>query len=326
MINENTNSINPTALLPADEAFGLAIKEVENAIAKAPRVVRQYTAHLLSSRGKYIRASSLITCGQNEEGLVHPNTVKLAAAVEVLHLATLVHDDVIDDADLRRGEMTLQKKYGKRTAVICGDYLLCTSLVLAASISEKEKYLNLTLPDYAGKICAGELEQHINNFNLDLSIYQYLKIISGKTAALFETSFYAGAVLAGYDRKVCNRYRRLGFYVGMIFQLTDDLMDFESTKEISLKPVQSDYEQGVITLPLIHTLKNMADFRQKAEKKDITRQEINTAVKHSGGLVFTKQIVDKYYKKAIKVINELSLDSVKKAKLTEVLNKASRLG
>lgn len=325
MIKEKINSKNETALIPADEAFEMAVKEMEEAIAKAPRVVRQYTGHLLSSRGKNIRAGALIACSQNEEGLVHPNTAKIAAAIEILHLATLVHDDVIDDADLRRGELTLQKKYGKKTAVICGDYLLCTALVLAASLSEKEKYLNLTLPDYAGKICTGELEQHINNFNLNLTIYQYLKIISGKTAALFEASFYAGAVLAGYGKKECNRYRQLGFYVGMIFQLTDDLMDFESTKEVSLKPVQSDYEQGVITLPLIHTLKSMGDFKQKAEKKDITRQEINTAVGRSGGLIFTKQIVDKYYKKAVRTMDELSLDSVKRAKLTEILNKASRL-
>lgn len=325
MIKEKINSKSEIALIPAGEAFDLTMKEMEKAIAQAPRVVRQYTTHLLSSRGKYIRAGALITCSQNEEGLVHPNTVKVAAAIEVLHLATLVHDDVIDDADLRRGEITLQKKYGKKTAVICGDYLLCTALILASSISEKEKYTDLTLPDFAGKICMGELEQHINNFNLNLTIYHYLKIISGKTAALFEASFYAGAVLAGYEKKECNRYRQLGFYIGMIFQLTDDLMDFESTKEVSLKPVQSDYEQGVITLPLIHTLKNLTDFKQKAERKDITRQEIDSAVKRSGGLVFTKQIVDRYYKKAVKVMDELSLDDIKREKLTDILNKASRL-
>lgn len=325
MINDNKNSKSDAALIPASEASLLAIKEMEDAIIKAPRVVRQYTAHLLSSRGKYIRAHSVITCNRNEEGMVHPNAVKIAAAIEVLHLATLVHDDVIDDADLRRGEETLQRKYGKKTAVICGDYLLCAALILTASISDKEKYLKIALPDYAGKICSGELEQHINNYNLNLSVYNYLKIISGKTAALFEASFYAGAILGGYDKKECGRYRQLGFYIGMIFQLTDDCMDFESTKEISLKPVQSDYEQGVITLPLIHTLKNLADFRQKAEQKGITRQEINSAVEHSGGLRFTKQIVEKYYKKAVKAINGIAADDDKRRELTQILNKAARI-
>lgn len=325
MINNKTQSQSDITLLSAEEATKAAIEEMDRAIARSPRVVRGYITHLLSSRGKYIRAGALIICSQNEEGLVHPNAVKMAAAIEVLHLATLVHDDVIDDADLRRGELTLQKKFGKKTAVICGDYLLCTALMLAASITEKEKYLSLALPDYAGKICTGELEQYINNFNLNLSVYQYLKIISGKTAALFEASFYAGAVLADYDKKECNRYKQLGFNIGMIFQLTDDLMDFESTKEISMKPVQSDYEQGVITLPLIHALKNEADFKQKAEKKDISRQEINDAVNRSGGLKATRRIVDKYYKKSLKIMDELSLNPVKKEKLTEILNKASRL-
>ncbi len=324
MTNEKINSKDETVLIPASEAFEAVLQEMETVIIKAPRTVRQYTTHLLSSRGKYIRAASVITCSENEEGLVHPGAVKIAAAIEVLHLATLVHDDVIDDADLRRGEVTLQKKFGKKTAVICGDYLLCAALILAASVEDKDKYLKIALPDYAGKICTGELEQHINNYNLNLSVYQYLKIISGKTAALFEASFYAGAVFGDYDRKECGSYRQLGFYIGMIFQLTDDCMDFESTKEVSLKPVQSDYEQGVITLPLIHALRNLTDFKKKAKDKNITRQEINTAVEKSGGLKITKLMVEKYYKKSMKVIDELTITSAKKDKLIELLNKASR--
>lgn len=325
MINDKITTKSDITLIPASEAFRLAERELEAAITRAPRVVRQYTTHLLSSKGKYIRAHSVITCNRNPEGMVHPDAVKVAAAIEILHLATLVHDDVIDDADLRRGEETLQRKYGKKTAVICGDYLLCTALMLTASISDKDKYLTIALPDYAGKICTGELEQHINNYNLNLSVYRYFKIISGKTAALFEASFYAGALLAGYDKKDCRRYRQLGFYIGMIFQLTDDCMDFESTIEASQKPVQSDFEQGVITLPLIHTLKNLLDFKEKAEQKGITRQEINSAVERSGGLKFTKQIVEKYYKKAVKVIGEIPADLNKKDELTEILNKAARI-
>ena len=325
MINEKLNKKREASYLPADEAEALVLQEIEDGIRRAPGTVRRYTSHLLGSRGKYIRAKSLIACSRNEEGFVPADAVKIAAAIEVLHLATLVHDDIIDDSDLRRGEITLQKKYGKKTAVICGDYLLCTALALAASIEEKEKYMNLTLPDYAGKICTGELLQHVNNYNLNLTIYQYLKIISGKTAALFEASFYAGAVLADYDKKAANRYRQLGFNIGMIFQLTDDLMDFESTEEISQKPVQSDYEQGVITLPLIHTFKNLSGFRQRAEKKDISRQEINTAVNRSGGLDFTKEIAGKYYRKSVKILDELSLTPAKKSELTNILNKATRL-
>lgn len=249
----------------------------------------------------------------------------MAAAIEILHLATLVHDDIIDNADLRRGDITLQKKYGKRTAVICGDYLLSTALRIAAQISNKKDYMEMELPDYVGSICLGELNQHINNGNLNLSIYRYLKIISGKTAALFEASFYAGSIFAGCSEEEMKKYKRIGNYVGMIFQLTDDCMDFENTVETANKPVQSDYEQGVITLPLIHALSQLPEFKSKAEKSGVTRDEINEAVAKTGGIGFTRMLVQKYYNKAERLIKELDASDEKKAKLVRILNKASRL-
>jgi heptaprenyl diphosphate synthase len=278
----------------------------------------------MASHGKYIRAMSVLMCAENQEGLIHPNAVKIGAAIELLHLATLVHDDVIDNADIRRGDITLQKKYGKRTAVICGDYLLCTALNLASSISNKEEYLKLDMPDYMGKVCLGELNQHMNNANLNLSVFQYLKIISGKTAALFEASFHAGAVFSGCSEKDCRKYKQLGYYIGMIFQLTDDCIDFEDTAEAARKPVQSDYEQGVVTLPLIHALKNIGSFREKAGKSGVSRTEINEAVNTSGGLSYTHMVVKKYFNKAEKIILELEVTENKKEKLMSLLKKASR--
>ena len=132
----------------------------------------------------------------DQDDLITPDAVKLSAAVEIMHLATLVHDDVIDNAELRRGELSLQKKYGRRTAVICGDYLLCMALKTASLIEDREEYVKRSFPDYMSKVCLGELNQHINNGNFDLSVYRYLKIIAGKTAALFEAFFHAGAVLS----------------------------------------------------------------------------------------------------------------------------------
>jgi len=325
MIDDNKNLNEKTEGLNYDEAFALAKMEVDKALSKSPLIIREYTKHLMASHGKFIRAVSVIICAEDKDGWVHPNATKIAAAIELLHLATLVHDDVIDNADLRRGDTTLQKKYGKRTAVICGDYLLSVSLLLAAQVSNKEDYLNLNMPDYVSKVCLGELNQHINNSNLDLSLYQYLKIISGKTAALFEASFYAGAIFSKEASDIAKRYKLLGYYVGMIFQLIDDCIDFEDTIEKANKPVQSDYEQGVITLPLIHALENLSDFKTKAHKGKVTRSEINNAVSRTGGLDFTRILVRKYYNKSMKIINEINVSESKKEKLKAVLNKASRL-
>jgi heptaprenyl diphosphate synthase len=325
MINENKKPDENTELIRMDEAIELVKAEVDKTLSKSPLIIREYTKHLVSSKGKFIRAISVIICAEDKEGMISPNAIKMAAAIEILHLATLVHDDIIDNADLRRGDVTLQKKYGKRTAVICGDYLLSVALRMAASIKSKKDFFDVELPDYVGKVCLGELNQHINNANLNLSVFRYLKIISGKTAALFEASFFAGSVFCGANEQEARRYKHLGYNIGMIFQLTDDCIDFENTVETANKPVQSDYEQGVITLPLIHALNKLGDFRTKAESNGLTRQEINAAVEKTGGLSFTKLMVQKYYNKSMKIIHELEATEAKKAKLISVLSKASRL-
>lgn len=325
MTNEIKKIDDTVELLNLNEAFEQVKEKVDKTLSKSPLIIRDYTKHLMGSRGKFIRAMSVIICAQDKEGKINQNAVTIAAAIEILHLATLVHDDIIDNAELRRGDITLQKKYGKKTAVICGDYLLSVALRMASSIQNKKDYLDLLLPDYVGRVCLGELNQHINNGNVNLSIYRYLKIISGKTAALFEASFYAGAIFSGCSDKEAKSYRRLGYYVGMNFQLTDDCIDFEDTIETANKPVQSDYEQGVITLPLIHALQTLEDFKSKAKEGLVSRDEINEAVKKTDGLGFTKRMVHRYYSKSKKIIEDLDMNDEKKANLEEILKKASRL-
>lgn len=324
MINNITLDEN-IEMLSYEEAISLAKQEVEHALIKSPHLIRDYLKHLASSQGKYIRAVSVIVAALDDEGKVHPDAVKAAGAIEIIHLASLVHDDIIDNADLRRGKLTLQKKYGKRTAVICGDYLLSLALKMISATSDKKRYAQLDLPDYISRLCLGELEQHINNYNLNLSIYQYLKIISGKTAALFEASFFAGAMVLNVSDEQLRKYRQIGYYIGMIFQLSDDCIDFDTTKEVANKPVQSDYEQGVITLPLIHAFKNLNHFKQKASGEEVTREEINQAVMKTGGLDFTKGLIKKYYNKAVMRLDELMITDDKKDKILLILNKASRI-
>lgn len=325
MINNKMKRKEIDKLVKFDEALELVKGEVDNSLSTSPLIIRGYTKHLSNSKGKFIRAISVLIAAEDKDGLIHPNAIKVAAAIEILHLATLVHDDVIDNADLRRGDVTLQKKYGRKTAVICGDYLFCIAINLAASISNKEDYLDLDMPNYMGKVCLGELNQHLNNGNLNLSMYQYLKIISGKTAALFEASFYAGAIFSGCKETECNRYRQLGHYIGMIFQLIDDCIDFENTVDVAKKPVQSDYEQGVITLPVIKALEDVGGFKEKASNNQVTRKDINEAVDKAGGLAFTHRLVRKYHTKSMKIINELELTESKKTKIISILNKASHL-
>lgn len=305
-----------------DAAFEETAKEVDNSLNKAPLVVRTYTKHLAKARGKFIRTFSLLACAMDEEDKIDTDAICFASAIEILHLATLVHDDIMDNAEVRRGIETIQKKYGRKTAVICGDYLLSASLKKMLQVKNSDMYKDYSLPDFVGEVCAGELKQHINNGNLDLSMFRYLSIINGKTAALFEASFYGGAILSKADEKNQILYRRLGRYIGVIFQLTDDCIDFEEKQETALKNVQSDFEQGVITLPLIYTLQQYPELKEKAGNEEVDRQELNRWVQKSGGISFTKGIAKRYYDKASKIIEQLSLTPVKEEKLVFILNRA----
>lgn len=309
-----------------ESAFEKVKYEVVRQLGASPLIVREYTRHLSTSMGKFIRAAAVLSCAM-ENGLVCGKAVKMAATVELLHLATLVHDDVIDNADLRRGELTLQKKYGKRTAVICGDYLVCMAMKLAASASDRTEFedtMEMDIPDYMSKVCLGELNQHINNGNIDLTVPQYLRIIKGKTAALFEASFFTGAALAVKERHIIDKYAKLGHNIGMIFQLADDCMDFEETEATAKKPVQSDYEQNVITLPLIRAFKKLPELKKRAKKHKLSREEINGAVREAGGLEYTRQIVRKYYDRSLELIRELDLNEEKENRLKAILDKACR--
>ncbi|MDD3765569.1 MAG: polyprenyl synthetase family protein [Eubacteriales bacterium] len=305
-----------------NDAFENVKAEVEKALSSSPSIIKSYTHYLSLARGKFIRAYALLTCSLDSDNKINTDAVKLATAVELLHLATLVHDDVIDNADTRRGIDTLQKRFGKRTAVICGDYLFCLAIKKASEISDQSKFKKLDLALYMEKICLGELNQHINNNNIDLSMRQYLKIISGKTAALFEASCYGGACVGGFDNSELKKYKRFGRYLGMIFQLTDDCIDFEETKANAKKPVQSDYEQGVITLPLIYAFSQKDQLKSKAKAKRLSREEINASVASSGGLKLTRLLSQRYYKKAALIIDDLNADKSKKNILMEVLDKA----
>lgn len=309
--------------LTYEEAYELVKKEIHKALTKSPRIINEYLTHLSASQGKMIRAVSVLISAGDGEGKINPGAVQAAAAIEIIHLASLVHDDVIDNADLRRGQETLQKKYGKRTAVICGDYLLSLALKMVSAIPEGKKYLDMRLSDYISRLCLGELLQHINNKNLDLTVFDYIKIISGKTAALFEASFLAGALLGDYSPEEVKKYKKIGNYIGLIFQLQDDCLDFDKTVETARKPVQSDYEQGVITLPLIHALERLPEFRKKASNNAIVRDDINQAVEEAGGLGYTRQIIDRYYEKAERYINKLDTTWEKRMRIASIVRMAA---
>lgn len=309
--------------------FEQGITEVNNKtdhlLRHAPGIISQYTAHLAESTGKLIRARALLACGLDRDNLVSQDAVQLATAIELFHLATLVHDDIIDDADTRRGLPTLQKKFGKRTAVICGDYLLSISLREAARVSvpkERDDRQNPLLTDYIHRVCVGELAQYQNNRNFQLSMLSYLRIIRGKTATLFEAAYRSGAYCSGVDESQWGLYAKLGRFVGMIFQLSDDCIDYEFSVDLAKKPVAKDFEEGVVTLPLIAALANDPTAKDRMKSFMGKPDELVSFVKSRGGTAYTRMVSTKYYHKAQKIILELPGTTEKKRLLEKILNQA----
>jgi len=312
--------------LEYDEALRLTELEVRKLLKNAPPLIRVQTSHLARAAGKGIRARALLACSICGDGLVRRGAVNAAAAVELLHLATLIHDDIIDDADMRRGIDALHVKFGEKTAVLCGDYLFCLAFDLASSISPRESdrdKIDGVLPSYLTEICLGEIRELGNTGNLDLTEREYFKIISGKTAALFQASFHAGFFLSDEPREAKDAYIETGKQIGILFQLVDDCLDFVSSKKKAKKPVLTDCRRGVVTLPLIYALRSDKTLRGKIEN-GLSEQELKAAVIAAGGLEYTQSKIRERRSKAKKLISSLGSES-KKTRLELLLDKAAAL-
>ncbi|MGE5613708.1 MAG: polyprenyl synthetase family protein [Bacillota bacterium] len=297
--------------LEYDEALRLTELEVRKLLKNAPPLIRIETSHLARATGKGIRARALLTCSICGDGLVRRGAVNAAAAVELLHLATLIHDDIIDDADMRRGIDALHVKFGEKTAILCGDYLFCLAFDLASSISPRETdkdKIGGVLPPYLTEICLGEIREFSNTGNLDLTEREYFRIISGKTAALFQATFHAGFLLSDEPREVKDLYIEIGKQLGILFQLVDDCLDFVSSKKKAKKPILTDCRRGVVTLPLIYALRADKTLRLKIEN-GLSGQELKAAVIAAGGLEYTRSKIRERRSKAKKLISSLGSES-----------------
>jgi heptaprenyl diphosphate synthase len=171
----------------------------------------------------------------------------------MLHMATLVHDDIIDNAPMRRGVATLHVLQGPRRAVLVGDWLFASCFSLIADLARVDNAQALSR--LVARICGSEISQSADRFDMQPSIRRYLRRIAGKTAALFSLSFYVGAHESGCSADVCGIFRRLGYCLGMGFQIIDDILDFERAGAETGKPTGSDLSQGIFTLPTIIALR-----------------------------------------------------------------------
>jgi len=214
--------------------------------------IAELLEHLQHYRGKRLRPALLLltarACGQ----VNHAHHV-LAAVVEMIHTATLVHDDVLDGASLRRHVSTVNAGWGVQSSILLGDYLFTQAFHLAATLGDSRACQ--IIGESTNRLCEGELHQICRRGKLDLSEDEYLDIIDGKTAELTACCCRLGALYAGMPEDVIEKLTRYGRYLGLAFQIADDLLDLEGEEAATGKSLGTDLEQQKLTLPLIRLLR-----------------------------------------------------------------------
>ncbi|MBM7582532.1 heptaprenyl diphosphate synthase [Caldicoprobacter guelmensis] len=282
-------------------------EHIKNVLSSKQKILESALKELLEAGGKRLRPALVLLSGKfgkyDEKRLI-----PLAAAVEILHMATLVHDDIIDESKIRRGRPTIQSRWGKDVAVFTGDFLFAKTFLLLAHSTTVENMQGLSKVVKA--VCEGEIAQYQSRYDKHVTIRQYLKRIGRKTALLFALSCYIGAKESECSSKVVRCLREFGFNFGMAFQITDDLLDFTGNPVKMGKPVGSDFIQGVYTLPLIYAINS--SYRDEVigilDKEDCVPEDVERVIElvhASGGIEYSKNLARDYLKRARTFIDGL---------------------
>ena len=230
----------------------LVVQQIfDDELASEHAFVNDLCERVRSYRGKMLRPSLLLLCGQ-AVGDLTPDHQTLAAVVEMVHMATLIHDDVLDEADVRRSQPSVWSTDGNTTAVLLGDYLISHAYHLCSSLDSR--HASLRIAATTNVVCEGELLQNRHRGNASLSEADYFDIIDRKTGALTATACELGAFQSGADSNVVDALRRYGMYTGRAFQIVDDVLDIEGDPNRMGKTLGVDLAMGKLTLPTIHCL------------------------------------------------------------------------
>uniref|UniRef100_UPI0035A0EADB polyprenyl synthetase family protein n=1 Tax=Jeotgalibaca porci TaxID=1868793 RepID=UPI0035A0EADB len=256
--------------------------------------VQHKIKEMLFSGGKLLRPANSLLFSEHSKERNPERARAVAAALEVLHMATLVHDDVIDESAKRRGQETLNSAYGNRIAVYTGDYLFTLCFRLLQDHADSARELDLDTKGME-KILLGELNQMDRKYDSNMRMRDYLNQIQGKTAQLFALSCYSGAYNSPYARQAY----QIGSNIGMAFQITDDILDFASDDSKTGKPILQDVKNGIYTAPVLYAKKKRgSDLLPLLEKGEaITNDELNAVyeiVVASGGLAEAQALAGKY--------------------------------
>jgi len=274
--------------------------------------IHGYISYALDSNGKRIRPA-LVLLAAHASGKATPKHLDLAVIIELIHLATLVHDDIMDGASKRRGKPTACAKWGAELSVLLGDCLFCHALKLSAQFENHT--LTRSVAEASNEVCSGEILQTQRRFDLKLSIPEYIKIISMKTGALFRVSTEMAAVLNDCRPDEVLAMRNYGEYLGVAYQIYDDCLDLVGTDATTGKTVGTDLAKGKLTLPLLHVLAQANDAERErlhgiiVHGSEENRAELLAQIVERGGLKNAVRRVEAYLEQAISSLQVLPKSS-----------------
>lgn len=286
--------------------------EFEHQARSNVQVIAYIGDYLRRSGGKRVRPALTVLSNYAVGGDgSRYNSIRMAAVMEFLHTATLVHDDIIDESETRRNRPTVNALYGNQTAVLMGDWLYMSAF--ETSLAERSLPILDILTRVTRKMTEGELLQLTLLNRIDVSEDQYLEVLQRKTAHLFSACCEVGAILGGADEQQQARLRDYGLNLGTAFQLIDDLLDFTSNDDILGKAAGVDLLGGKVTLPLIYLLQESAEGREMVETvigdgsyERVRRADLLDAVKRHGGLEQAKVRADQFAEAASAALDDLS--------------------
>ncbi len=292
------------------------LAEIETALTQNLKpyldLVSQTAKHILFSGGKRLRPLLMVLsakiCGYHD-----PAAKTFSTIFEYLHAATLLHDDLVDEATLRRGKPVAHSIWGNSTAVLVGDFLLARSLTIAAE-TENPKIIKI-IAKITENMSQGEIHQLLNKKDLNLPESEYMQIIRRKTAVLIQGACRVGAIIANADGKREMALSRYGLNLGLAFQMVDDLLDYTSDSSVIGKTIGADLREGKLTLPVIYSL-------EAASKKDRTQmgkiiksdnfsvhdfEKLIGLLKKYNGIAYTRQLAETHIRKAKEAVSLFEL-------------------
>ena len=278
-IREQKASLEEIRSLVSEE-WSLLDQEIEKQLSSDIELINNISQYIVNSGGKRIRPLIVLlsarACGASDLDRI----VKAAAMIEFIHTATLLHDDVVDNSDSRRGIKTAHQSFGNESTILVGDFLYSRAFQIMVQINHMG--IMEVMSDATNTIAEGEVLQLINSGNPKINKEQYLEVIYRKTGKLFEAAMVVGGLLSNQSQTVLNTLQLFGKELGMAYQIVDDVLDYSSSFEIMGKDVGDDLAEGKVTLPMIYTLERAMPDMQEMIGQAILNKDSKNADKIIG--------------------------------------------